>query len=592
MAISFVGANVLAGASAAIPTYQAGDLLIVAGWRSGSFLANPSGWTLVVGATASNYYARAWSKVAASGSSSDMVTLTGASYIGVWVVRGASGVGASAVNVASTTYPGLTLQQAGGASWVMGMGFGTTVQPATPTGMTSRSAASLVRASDTNGGVTSRASGSTYGLGHHFAVEILAPPIALSMADTIPTGEAHYQPQWLHDGQILLRPDTIPTAETLFAPTVKVATWRDWQDTPWWVGLVQSRVRTVGSRVELVDSTGATVADLPVAAASVELHGTQPEQWAGSVVIRDPDWLPQDPTDLLDPRAGLRARIWWRLLTGVDSGPEVPLATLVLGDPQVRDREGAWEMTLTGRDVLSLPKRGGYRGLILDLGGMTVTAALKLLFAQLAPTVPVRVADTTLTLPSGYQVGLSDRTPAQDWTDLADVAGWVVRSDRDGVIVAGPRVDRTTPRADWSEGDDATVIELDRDVATSDTVNRVIVRSTSTAGVWAVVEDDDPGSATWVGRYGPFERVIESDAVTTAEGALSMARMQYGRLRLPTESIQARVPVRPDLDYRDPVILRRDRSGVGGTYLVSGWTIRLGSSPSLMEVAMMPRDML
>ena len=53
-----------------------------------------------------------------------------------------------------------------------------------------------------------------------------------------------------------------------------------------------------------------------------------------------------------------------------------------------------------------------------------------------------------------------------------------------------------------------------------------------------------------------------------------------------------RVPVRPDLDYRDPVILRRDRSGVGGTYLVSGWTIRLGSSPSLMEVAMMPRDML
>ena len=590
MAISFVGANVLAGASAAIPTYQAGDLLIVAGWRSGSFLADPSGWTLVVGATESNYYASAWSKVAASGSSSDVVTLTGASYIGVWVARGASGVGASSVTVASTTHPGLTMQQTNGTSWAMGMGFGTTVRPATPAGMTSRAWTSLVSASDTAGGVTWWMPQSTT-LGHHFSFELLAL-VQVTLADAIPTGETHYQPQWLYDGQILLRPDTIPTAETLFAPTVKVATWRDWQDTPWWVGLVQSRVRTVGSRVELVDSTGATVADLPVAAASVELHGTQQEQWAGSVVIRDPDWLPQDPTDLLDQRAGLRARIWWRLLTGPASGPEVPLATLVLGDPQVRDREGAWEMTLTGRDVLSLPKRGGYRGLILDLGGLTVTAALKLLFAQLAPTVPVRVADTTLTLPTGYQVGLSDRTPAQDWTDLADVAGWVVRSDRDGVIVAGPRVDRTTPRADWSEGDDATVIELDRDVSTSDTVNRVIVRSTSTAGVWAVVEDDDPGSATWVGRYGPFERVIESDAVTTAEGALSMARMQYGRLRLPTESIQARVPVRPDLDYRDPVILRRDRSGVGGTYLVSGWTIRLGSSPSLMEVAMMPRDML
>jgi hypothetical protein len=126
------------------------------------------------------------------------------------------------------------------------------------------------------------------------------------------------------------------------------------------------------------------------------------------------------------------------------------------------------------------------------------------------------------------------------------------------VIVAGPRPDRVSPRADWTEGDDATVIELDRDVSTSDTVNRVIVRSTSTAGVWAVVEDDDPGSATWVGRYGPYERMIESDAVSTPAGALSMARMQYGRLRLPTESVSVRVPVRPDLDYRDPVILRRD----------------------------------
>ncbi len=590
MAISFVGANVLSGASAAIPTYLAGDA-DRRGVAVGDWLSDPSGYTAVVGATANNYYATMWRKTAASGSSYDVVTVTGASYIGVWVVRGSSGVGASAVNVSSTTRPGLTLQQSGGASWVMSMGMGRTVQPATPAGMTSRSAVSLVRAADTNGGVTSWASGSTTS-GHHFAVEILSPPIALTMADTIPTGETHYPVQWLHDGQIRLSPDTIPTGETHYAPTLKVATWRDWRDTPWWVGLVESRDRTVGSRVELIDSTGATVADLPVAAASVELHGTQQEQWAGSVVIRDPDWLPQDPTDLLDQRAGLRARIWWRLLTGPASGPEVPLATLVLGDPQVRDREGAWEMTLTGRDVLSLPKRGGYRGLILDLGGLTVTAALKLLFAQLAPTVPVRVADTTLTLPTGYQVGLSDRTPAQDWTDLADVAGWVVRSDRDGVIVAGPRVDRTTPRADWSEGDDATVIELDRDVSTSDTVNRVIVRSTSTAGVWAVVEDDDPGSATWVGRYGPFERLIESDAVTTPAGALSMARMQYGRLRLPTESVSVRVPVRPDLDYRDPVILRRDRSGVGGTYLVSGWTIRLGPSPSLMEVAMMPRDML
>jgi hypothetical protein len=119
-----VGANVLSGASAAIPTYLAGDDIYVAAWRSGDWLSDPSGYTVVVGATASNYYATMWRKTAASGSSWDVVTVTGASYIGVWVVRGSSGVGASAVNVASTTYPGLTLQQSGGSSWVMSMGHG------------------------------------------------------------------------------------------------------------------------------------------------------------------------------------------------------------------------------------------------------------------------------------------------------------------------------------------------------------------------------------------------------------------------------------------------------------------------------------
>jgi hypothetical protein len=105
MAISFVGANVLSGAAAAIPTYLAGDDIYVAAWRSGDWLSDPSGYTVVVGATANNYYATMWRKTAASGSSWDVVTVTGASYIGVWVVRGSSGVGASAVNVNSHDLP-------------------------------------------------------------------------------------------------------------------------------------------------------------------------------------------------------------------------------------------------------------------------------------------------------------------------------------------------------------------------------------------------------------------------------------------------------------------------------------------------------
>jgi hypothetical protein len=74
-----------------------------------------------------------------------------------------------------------------------------------------------------------------------------------------------------------------------------------------------------------------------------------------------------------------------------------------------------------------------------------------------------------------------------------------------------------------------------------------------------------------------------------------MAKMQLGRFLRPTDSVNVTVPQRPDLEYRDQIALLRQRAGVGGVFMVSGWALKLGPAdrgPEPMTVTMMVRSTL
>lgn len=375
-----------------------------------------------------------------------------------------------------------------------------------------------------------------------------------------------------------------------------LGTWREIVNTPEWLGMVTAKSRTISARAELVDSNGNYVQDLVFDTASIDYRGEAAEAWAGSVTFKDPDMVPRDPADKLDPRAGYRVRFWWRILWAGDQWFEVPVGTMILDDPKISDDPDSFGITVTARDILSVVRRTGYGQENIPVGGLTVDVAIKKLFAAVAPWVTVKVPPTSIVLPDAYQLGLDNADPGKDWTKLADLAGWVVRTDRMGTVLVGPREPRAQIVADWQEGPDCPVMSMSRDITSSQMFNRVLVRSTAqdAVGVWAVAEDDDPGSPTWVGRtdWGPFTKVIESDAVKTSEAALQMARMQLGRFMRPTESVDVVVPQRPDLEYRDQIALARERSGVGGVFMVSGWSLRLGPAdkgPDTMTVTMMQR---
>jgi hypothetical protein len=375
-----------------------------------------------------------------------------------------------------------------------------------------------------------------------------------------------------------------------------LGTWREIVNTPEWLAMVGAKSRTVSARAELVDKNGNFVKDLIFDTASIDYRGESAEAWAGSVTFKDTSLVPRSPTDSLDPRAGYRARFWWRIYWE-DQWFEVPVGTMILDDPKISDDTDSFGITVTARDVLSVVRRTGYGQSLISVGGLTVDVAIKKLFSAVAPWVTVKVPTSSVVLPDAYQLGLDNADPAKDWTKLADLAGWVVRTDRMGTVTVGPQPERAWIVADWQEGADCPVSSMGRDITSSQIFNRILVRSTAqdAVGVYAVAEDDDPGSPTWVGRYGPFTKVIETDVVKDTAGALSMAKMQLGRFLRPTDSVNVTVPQRPDLEYRDQIALLRQRAGVGGVFMVSGWALKLGPAdrgPEPMTVTMMVRSTL
>ena len=373
----------------------------------------------------------------------------------------------------------------------------------------------------------------------------------------------------------------------------------DYVPPPIAVPAIDRKVRTLDARAELVDAAGTPVmvtvgsaaprSDLPLACARVSFKGEVAEQWGGTATWTDPWMVPTDPTHPLWGARSYYVRLWWRILDGA-VWVEHLVCTLAIGNSGGQD-SGTISGTVNLRDVLSTA-RGGYGG-ALDVGGMTVPQALRAIFDRVAPALPLQIGDSTVTLPTPYT--LAENDPAKDWTEIAALAGWVVRTDREGTVICGPRPTPTVA-LDWAEGPDCPVTDLSWSHGIEHMGNRITVRSThpDAVGVWATAEDTDPASPTWVG--GPWGvhplPDIDSDAVATVEAATNLARMHLGRGLHPVEDVSVVVPQRPDLTYRHPIHLARAQAGIGATYEVSSWDLDLpvrGTAPATMPVRMMQR---
>ena len=173
--ISFVGGNAVAGTSIAIPTHQAGDLIVIFAYeRSAGAVPTPTppvlgaGFTNIGSSDSGSSNASTFGYRVATDGSTTSGTWTNATNLIVQVYRGVNAstpVGATANGGASSgtvTYPALSLTNTSGTSWVAGFAgsrsSNTTIENP-PSGMTNKTtygdATSEVSGHDTNSGVSS-----------------------------------------------------------------------------------------------------------------------------------------------------------------------------------------------------------------------------------------------------------------------------------------------------------------------------------------------------------------------------------------------------------------------------------------------------
>lgn len=410
----------------------------------------------------------------------------------------------------------------------------------------------------------------------------------------IGTGAAFGAPAINNNVKVML-PTGITGLGNFGTPTVTADDWRQIIERGWWKEAVNNHQRTVGMYAEMINDTGGHIIDLPLSGGSIDYDGEAAEQWGCSITIIGQEWVPRSPKDPLDPRSSMRCRIWWRLQHGA-GWVSIPVGTYILEDPQVRDDGTTPIITVKGSDPLTLIRRNGYGNNVVKVGGLTVPAALARIFQVVAAGQPIQIDSTsTVTMPTTYELTGGD--PLDDLTNIAAQAGLVIRTDRLGRIVCSPEPDTEDIRADWQEGEDCPVIDMDRDISSSNMVNSVTVVSTSpevTPPISVTVEDTDPSSPTWVGgKWGRRSITIRTDSVATEEGATALATATLNGRRRPMETITVEVPQRGDLGFRDPIKLHRAASYVADTYRISKWSLPLAGAddaPPTMSVTMMSRS--
>ncbi len=612
--MAWIAGLLITGSSGPLPAHQAGDTIVITAVKWGTSGNNPtvpSGWTSSSSGT--NIFRRSTGYRVATGSGTASGTWTGAEtlYVSVWrdVTIGATASTASSSKAAGP--PALTLTQPG-TSWVGLMSSGDGVSPTLPAGMVERYRVSgsdiFDLYADTDGPVSSWSAQA--GNAEIVTVIELIPNMAMVGGSSTTS--------WLIEQTAGGSLATSWGIDTLMAGGSRATSWlieqgaggsltTSWEivaDANWRAdtaraGFRQALVapnREVSARAELVYLTGRPATylvngkpiELDFDAVHIEYSGELEESWKATFSTTNPDWVPTGADHPLDPRSQYAIRVYWQLTVDGDR-VELPIGTFRPDSPTVHDT-GTVEISWTGRDMLSVAKGAGYGGQVIDVGGWTVTKALQRLFATISPRQQLRVADTTITLPAVYSLG--SKAPEEDWKNLAAMAGWVVRTDREGVIVIGPPPDPASVARSLQEGDDCPVSDLVVDYS-SVLYNRVVVRSSSyevDPPVWGHAEDTDPGSPTWIGTGVIRELTIDSDAVTTVEACTNMAKMHLGKYLRPTAAVSVVIPPDPTLDYRDRVVIGRAKAGVGGEYRVSKWAMDVpvnGTPPGLMTVTMM-----
>jgi hypothetical protein len=296
--------------------------------------------------------------------------------------------------------------------------------------------------------------------------------------------------------------------------------------------------------------------------------------------------VPDDMRDLLAPRSHeIRLFRGIRMYDGTEE--LLPVGVYTITDDHIDDSGDGLHISLSlcdrayriARDYLTFDWVIGE--------GTNYISAIQQIINRSVPFAPMDLTPTSHLSPLIiYEVGQDPWAAARE---LASNCGQEIYFDPNGVCTSRPIPNYTaqTPVWNFEEGEDCTMLYINRRLTEQDSVNHVIVigeTADDAPPVRGEVFDDNPSSPTYVhGDWGRVVEVVRTSSVTTNEAAASMAQGIFQKRLGVSDLIRLNALVHPAFEIGDVVTASRETSKVDGRFVVDKISIPM--------TAMRPMDL-
>lgn len=349
------------------------------------------------------------------------------------------------------------------------------------------------------------------------------------------------------------------------------------------------------ARIDFLDSSGDVVASTADPNSRIVLVSGTVSEDTTSAVTREcslrflfentPDGrrhplLPAKPGDPLDPRSDSQLAIY--------AGPVRPSGKPALVKLGVFHITAASPISSATGDALSVRGLSGEHHLSSTpfyrvfqvTSGTPITRAIERMVLEAMPHAKVFVESSSLTTPE-FSFAESDNRMSRI-RELANSIGMTARFDRNGRFRIEHQPEYgdaafSTPRWVFTEGKNAVMRDVGRDLDDEDLYNGVIVvgepRDTNSPPVRAELWDTNPASpmyynpnAPGTSKRGPRPKKIVSPLVYTVAQAQALASYVLGQILTWPDKITVKVAANPHLEAGDLARIVRTTMGVDGLY--------------------------
>lgn len=306
-------------------------------------------------------------------------------------------------------------------------------------------------------------------------------------------------------------------------------------------------------------------------------------EWAGTM-----DEVAHFPGALSASQVASLAAAALRTPATTTSDELIPLGVFGISKPTIKDTASGLEISLTGNDRSQTIARAQWIDPWAPDPDALIPDAIRALLLDRWPGLSTfNLAPSDYTVPAGTIFGLDQSSnPMANAQTLATVGGQEAFFDAQGIPTSRPITDPDTSPvvATYAEGENATFVEIDRDLDESRAYNAVVVTSQPADGstpLRSVVP------AVLPSPLAPY--FYSSALITTQAQCDATAAGLLLSLRNAVEEVTFTAVPDPRLDSGDIVMLIRARSRLAAPHRVQAVTMPVDPD-SLMQVTCSPRQ--